>query len=134
MLALSEAGNLGIRRRVVLPFDRSQFRETSVTDRPGDWGRLYDSVLSDVEKNCDLVIMRMTPGDQAYAAANHKIIEEALLLGQELQFPVTAVIVWDGKSRGTQDLTEEFRVSAREKNIPVLEVMTLRKSLGESDD
>jgi hypothetical protein len=39
LLALSEAGNLGLRRRVVLPFDRDKFRTTSVTNRPGDWVR-----------------------------------------------------------------------------------------------
>src|SRR5450432_2011251 len=38
LLALSEAGALGLRRRVVLPYDRKEFRATSVTDRPGEWG------------------------------------------------------------------------------------------------
>src|SRR5882672_10452911 len=41
LIALSEAGQLGLRRRVILPFERRRFRETSVTDRPGEWGRLY---------------------------------------------------------------------------------------------
>src|ERR1019366_7008755 len=48
LIALSEAGKLGLRRRVVLPFERSRFRDTSVTDRPGDWGPLYDQVLDAV--------------------------------------------------------------------------------------
>jgi hypothetical protein len=42
LLALDEAGALGLRRRIVLPFDRARFRMTSVVDRPGDWGALFD--------------------------------------------------------------------------------------------
>jgi hypothetical protein len=124
LLALSEAGKLGLRRRVVLPFDREKFRTTSVTDRQGDWGPLYDRVLNEVEKNGDLLVMQLNSEDEAYAEANHAMLDQALSLGQQLQDRVTAVLVWDGKSRGEGDLTEEFRVYARNKSIPVVEVMT----------
>ena len=125
LLALSEAGKLGLRRRVVLPFDRKKFRSTSVTDRRGDWGPLYDWVLNEVEKNGDLLVMQLDSEDEAYAETNHAIVDQALSLGQELQFPVAAVLVWDGRSRGRGDLTEEFGVYARNKSIPVVDVMTL---------
>ena len=46
LLALAEAGELGLRRRIILPFDHNEFRSTSVTDRPGNWGPLYDAVLA----------------------------------------------------------------------------------------
>lgn len=49
LIALSEAGQLGLTRRVILPFERGRFRETSVTDRPGDWGTLYDEILDALE-------------------------------------------------------------------------------------
>jgi hypothetical protein len=125
LLALSEAGKLGLRRRVVLPFDREKFRTTSVTDRPGEWGLQYDRVLDEVEKNGDLLVMQLNSEDEAYAEANHVILDEALSLGQQLRYPVTAVLVWDGKSRGKGDLTEEFSIYARNKSIPAVEVMTL---------
>ena len=125
LLALSEAGKLGLRRRVVLPFDLERFRIMSVTDRPGEWGLIYDKVLNEVEKNGDLLVMQLNSGDEAYAKANHAILDQALSLGQQLQHPVTAVLVWDGKSRGEGDLTEEFGVYARNKSIPVVEVTTL---------
>jgi hypothetical protein len=125
LLALSEAGRLGLRRRVVLPFTRERFRSTSVTDRPGEWGLLYDDVLNEVEKSGDLVVMQLSSGNEPYAEANHLILDQALLLGQQLQHPVTAVLVWDGKSRGEGDLTEEFGAYARKKGFPVVEVMTL---------
>jgi hypothetical protein len=125
LLALSEAGKLGLRRSVVLPFDREKFRTTSVTDRPGDWGPLYDRQLNEVEKSGDLLVVHANSEDNAYAEANHAIVDKALSLGQELHDRVTAVLVWDGKSRGGGDLTEEFELYARNKSIPVFEVMTL---------
>lgn len=125
LLALSEAGKLGLRRSVVLPFDRGKFRTTSVTDRPGDWGPLYDKQLNKVEKSGDLLVVHASSEDNAYAEVNHAIVDKALSLGQELRDRVIAVLVWDGKSRGEGDLTDEFGVYARNKSIPVVEVMTL---------
>ena len=125
LLALSEAGSLGLRRRVVLPFDREKFRTTSVTDRPGEWGELYDTVLNGVEKNGDLLVLQSSSEAEAYAQANQVILDEALSLGQQLKQPVTAVLVWDGRSRGQGDLTEAFGAYAQTKGVPVADVMTL---------
>lgn len=125
LIALSEAGQLGLKRRVILPFERKRFRETSVTDRPGDWGPLYDQVLDEVEAAGDLVILQKGADDEAYAAANHAILDEAIALANAVQKPVTAVLIWDGVSRGDHDLTEEFGVEARERGLPVVEVKTI---------
>jgi hypothetical protein len=125
LLALVEAGSLGLRRRIVLPFDRDKFRATSVTDRPGDWGLLYDQALNEVEEHQDLLVIQPSSDDKAYAEVNHAIIDQALSLGQEFRLPVVAALVWDGKSRGEDDLTEEFGVYARSKSVPVIDVMTL---------
>jgi hypothetical protein len=125
LLALSEAGSLGLRRRIVLPFERKKFRATSVTDRPGEWGALYDKVLSEVEKNADLlVIQSKEEDDEAYAEASHVIVDEALSLGVQLQLPAIAVLVWEGKSRGAGDLTEEFGTFAQNKGVAVTNIMT----------
>ena len=51
LLALEEAGNLGMRRRCIPPFNRKRFRETSVVDQPGDWGNLYERIVDAVEAN-----------------------------------------------------------------------------------
>lgn len=125
LLALSEAGNLGVRRRIVLPFERERFRETSVTDRPGEWGPLYDLVLNDIKHKSDLLVLEMQPGYEAYAKASHVIVDEALSLGQLHNTSVIAVLVWDGVFRGLGDLTEEFGLYARAKGIRVVDVMTL---------
>lgn len=125
LLGLDEAGKRGLRRRVVLPFDREKFRASSVTDRPGDWGELYDRVLDDAEKHGDLVVITAGSGDDAYANTNHAIVDQALAIGQGQVEPVVGILVWDGKSRGPSDLTEEFGVYARSKGIRIIEVSTI---------
>ena len=125
LIALSEAGKLGLRRRVVLPFERPRFRETSVTDRPGDWGPLFDEVLDAVEAAGDLVVLQEGSDDEAYALANRAILDESLALAKTAHQPVRAVLVWDGKSRGDHDLTEDFGVEARKRGMPVTDVPTI---------
>jgi hypothetical protein len=125
LIALSEAGRLGLRRRVVLPFERRRFRETSVIDRPGDWGPVYDQVLDAVEAAGDLVVLQAGSDEEAYAAANRAILDEALALGKTMHQPVGALLVWDGKSRGDDDVTEDFGVEARKRGLTVTEVPTL---------
>ncbi|MGA9671378.1 MAG: hypothetical protein WBQ94_19355 [Terracidiphilus sp.] len=124
LLALAEAGGLGLRRRVILPFDRDRFRSTSVTDRPGNWGPLYDAVLDEVQAVGDLVIAPVAPADKAYLETNHIIIEEALSLASMLRQKGVAIRVWEGKTRGEGDLTEEFGEYAQMKGLEVFDVMT----------
>ncbi|RXH05268.1 hypothetical protein [Bradyrhizobium vignae] len=112
LIALEEAGRMGIRRRIVLPFAPARFRETSVTDRPGDWGGLFDRVMGEVGQAGDVVVLDAGDGDAAYAAANDAIVREALALCRAETPPCrpVAVIVNEGSSRGAGDATEQFRV------------------------
>ena len=89
LIALLEAGALGMRRRVVLPFDREQFRASSVTDRPGEWGPVYDQVLDEVSSQGDLVTLEGDANDsQSYGAANLAILNEAVALAQQSNQPL----------------------------------------------
>jgi hypothetical protein len=114
LVALEEAGNLGLRRRVVLPFAKARFRETSVVDRPGDWGEVYDRVIAEVEARGDLIVLPPTAGDKndSYRAANEAIIREAETIagpGERM-----AAIVWEGSAHSKTDATDDFRVLAEE--------------------
>ena len=78
LVALEQARLLGLRRRIVLPFAPERFRETSVVDRPGDWGPAYDQQVAATAAAADLLVLdSATGGDAAYAAANETIIREA---------------------------------------------------------
>src|SRR6266851_3960826 len=114
LLALAEAGGLGIRRRVVLPFERQRFKQSSVIDRPGEWGDLFDRVLDAVAARGDVITLSLegVSDDAAYLAAAS---------GDR----ACALIVWDGDSRGEGDLTEAFSRSGAARGLPVYTVLTV---------
>lgn len=115
LIALEEAERLGLRRRIVLPFSPKQFRETSVTDRPGDWGPLFDRLIAAAQVAGDLVVLDGAGGDDgaAYAAANKAIIREAEALARAKSnappLRLVAVIVWEGSARVGSDASGELR-------------------------
>ena len=113
LLALEEAGKLGMRRRIVLPFAPEQFLQSSVMDRPGDWRGAFERAIA----GSDVVVLE----SGSYAGASQAILDEAAKLGD-----VTAVVVWDGKSRGNGDVTESFGVEAGRRGFPVIPISTLQ--------
>jgi hypothetical protein len=123
LLALEVAGELGLRRRIVLPFEAERFRRTSVVDRPGDWGERFDRVLQEVEPEGLVVMSGDKEGSEAYLSANEVILEEALALAGTRE-RVLAVMVWEGRPRGANDNTEAFARSARERALEVVAVQT----------
>lgn len=122
LLALDVAGDLRIERHVVLPFDRARFRETSVVDRPGGWGPLFDRIVDEVEADAHLKTLHANgTDDEAYAQANEELFRHATFLAQGEG--VCAVAVWEGSSRGEDDLTEDlltFAKAARESTATIL--------------
>jgi hypothetical protein len=127
LIALETAGKLGIRRIVVLPYAREIFRRSSVVDRPGDWGEIYDQVLDEVEKENekDLVVLGYAENDEAaYSATNLAILDHTEKAALESNSPRMAVVVWEGKSRGPGDFTEQFQKEARGRGIETAEVRT----------
>jgi hypothetical protein len=110
LIALEEAERLGLRRRIVLPFLPKRFRETSVTDRPGDWGSVFDRLVAAAEAAGELVILHDTVDeDAAYAAANQAIIHEAEVLAKSkwdgTPLRLIGVIVWEGSAHAGTDAT-----------------------------
>ena len=109
LLVLEAASVLGLRRRVILPFDRVTFRASSVTDRPGDWGARYDAVIEAVSANGDLVELALDANDDAtYVQTNVEIFRDAETLSRSTSEDCRALVVWNGRTRGTGDVTEAF--------------------------
>jgi hypothetical protein len=126
LLALSVADELGIHCQVVLPFPREQFRATSVVDRGNEWGTLYDTILNKIEDQGKLIILGYAlDNETAYFETNHVILELASSLGTRLAQSVRAVLVWDGMSRGEDDVTAAFQKGAHQLTLPVDEITTL---------
>lgn len=134
LLALEAAGQLGIRRHVILPFSCAHFRAVSVTDRPGEWGTLFDQIIRDVAATGDLVLLDEKDNDTiAFIHTNRVILKEAQALAPQISSEkrtflpqrIAAVIVWDGQLRGESDLTADFMHAALSCNIPTIEIKTL---------
>jgi hypothetical protein len=126
LLALEVAGDLAIERHIVLPFPPEVFRATSVIDRPGPWGERFDRVLNHLGPEEQIISLGYSAGDgEAYAATNRAILEQAQLLGERIGEGITAVLVWNGSSRGEQDKTLQFQRAALEMCFPIKEILTL---------
>ena len=117
---------------VVLPYAPDVFRERSVVDRPGEWGPAYDTLIAEsLSGLVELVILHsaQSPDEsyRAFAATNTAIIDRAEQLAREAseRESILAVVVWDGASRGPDDLTDEFRRQALARAVPVVEVSTV---------
>ena len=126
LLALGAAGELGIRRCIVLPFPREQFRALSVVDRGGDWGAQFDAILDKIEDQGEVIVLGYTPENEtAYIETNHVILELAISIGSQSGQPVKVAVVWDGASRGDDDVTKAFQKEAQQRGLTVEEISTL---------
>jgi hypothetical protein len=125
ILALEAAAELGLARRLVLPFSREQFRASSVADRGEDWGRRFDAILQQLPGK-DIVDLNLRQSStEAYAAANYEILHLAEELAGRASGRVLAMVVWNGLSRGPTDLTAQFRKLAVDRKLEVIPVSTL---------
>jgi hypothetical protein len=126
LLALEAAAGLGMRRCIVLPYTRARFRDTSVVDRPGNWGERFDAMVDTAAASGDPVVLGYAEGDEtAYLATNTAILEQAALLAEQLHQTVGAIVVWDGAARGEDDVTAAFLREAQHRGFPVWHVATL---------
>ena len=120
-----------MQRRIVLPFAAAKFRAESVIDRPGDWGDLYDGMIAEATASGNLVVLK-NGAKQAdpFSATNQRLIEEAFAVSGETpgvrvrKSKLRAVVVWEGRSRGPGDYTQEFADMAKAQGIPVEVVLT----------
>jgi len=127
LIALEVAGELGIRRVVVLPSDLDTFREKSVTDRGGDWGPRFDRVIASLRATNDLRRLEApAAGESVYALTNEAVVTLAKAIAAEsAPDSALAMVVWDGVSRGNGDFTEHFKQTALNGKLEIVEISTL---------
>jgi hypothetical protein len=121
LLALDVAGGLHIRRYVLLPSSPEEFRKASVTDRPGDWGALYDKVL----KASTVELLNLPDNQEGYLATNLKLLDRAEEVARKYHTTTQALVIWNEQSRGPDDVTGHFLAQAKQRKIPVIEISTL---------
>ena len=139
LLALEVARELGLDVRVILAFPRERFRQTSVVDRPGEWGPLFDLQMDLAEQ--EGALHQIDPVDDpqdAYLRVEDAILDQAASRaarsrkGRSVKIAgrVTAVAVWNGQSTGDQDATEVFVRRAHARGFEVCHVPIPPESFG----
>jgi len=128
LLALQVAGDLRIQRRMVLPFEAAIFRSTSVTDRPGNWGILFDTIYETLNKERGIIILNYSVDDKdAFEKTNTEILNQAEDLVEKFNLTkdVTVVIVWEGNPKEKNDTTNHFMQEGIKRDFTVKEIKTL---------
>jgi hypothetical protein len=130
LLAIEAARNLRLRYRIVLPYREDWYFADSVIDRPGDWAELFKKAIYDARAAGDLVILNQVRGsDGAYLAASDRILMEGRQLAEEENptapsAALAGIIVWEGVSRGPDDVTDHLRKRLRAADARVIEVIS----------
>jgi hypothetical protein len=125
ILAIEAAEQLRIPLTVVLPFAPSTFRKTSVTDRPGNWGKRFDKLIETVHRRGALVELGLRVDDEnSFSETNSQIIHSAL--SSEYHRKI-AFVIWDGRSRKGDDSTAEFLKMALSMGFEKRSVLTKRR-------
>lgn len=125
LLLLDAAGELGIRRHLVISGTREEFRKSSVADRPGGWEILFDRIVEAAGREGGVDFLRVAPGLEGYLATNLELLKAAEETAAQRGGGVVALAIWDLKSRGDGDVTQHFIASARSRGHQVIEISTL---------
>ena len=130
LIALDVAGELQINRKMILPFKAETFRSTSVTDRPGDWGMLFDRIYDELKKENNVIDLGYDKDEEdIYEKANFDILNEADKMHNESSGTETAkkiaIVIWEGKPKDSGDTTDHFRQEALKRGYEIREINSL---------
>jgi len=133
LIALDVTVELNMPAKMILPFDADTFRSTSVTDRKGNWGILFDSIHDELNEKENVIILNFTKDDKdAYEKTNVAILKiaDALFKKKETFDPAAekkvALIIWEGAPKNYNDTTDHFRKLAIESGYTIREINSLQ--------
>jgi hypothetical protein len=119
LILLQAAQN--IPRYVLLPSAPEEFRQSSVIDRPGVWGAIYDEIL----RVAEVEVLTLPSGQEGYLIVNDRLLDKAQAVAGDLGTAVTALVIWNQQSRGDDDVTAHFLHQAKQRGLSVSEISTL---------
>jgi hypothetical protein len=121
LLSLEIAGQMNVERFILLPSDPAAFRASSVTDRPGNWGDLFDRTI----KESHVEVLSLPEGQEGYLETNLRLLNKAQALAKKHKVETKAMVIWDQKLRGPDDVTGHFLAQARERGLRIIEISTV---------
>lgn len=122
LLGQDVARTLDIDSYVVLPYEADRFRRTSVVDRPGHWGELYDRIIRDAQKDDRLVNIE-TESESPFLETSREMLDISKELARS-EGSVNGVVVWEGGSKPEGDITKSLKESIIKDGGSVREVST----------
>jgi hypothetical protein len=120
LVLLQAAQQNDVPRYVLLPSAPERFRETSVSDRPGDWGAIYDQIL----RESNVEVHEVPDGQEGYLEVNRRLLDKAQALAAEIGASAAALVIWNQQSRGDDDVTAQFKEEAEQRGVTVAEIPT----------
>ena len=121
LLAIEVATERHMKRYVLLGAEPAEFRKTSVADRPGNWGEVFDQAI----KTATVEVLKLPEGQEGYLETNLKLLDRAQAVAKQSGTTVQAVVIWNEESRGADDVTDHFLQQAKLRKIPVTQISTL---------
>jgi hypothetical protein len=82
---------------------------------------MFDRVVKEV----NVEILDVPEGQTGYLETNVRLLERAQTLASSNNTVARALVVWDKKLRGPDDVTGHFLAQARLRRMPVVEISTL---------
>ena len=129
LIALKVAKALDIDREMILPFDAETFKKISVTDRPGNWLRLFNEYYEELSTDHGVKILQFNATDNhAFDKTSLAILDYAESVVEEGTVDKTglhAVVVWDKVKKKVGDASYIFFREAIRRSIPVTEILSL---------
>ena len=131
LLAMQAAEALQIPKTMILPFKAETFKSTSVTDRPGDWGPIFDKLVAELKHSEHLIELNFDKEDpDVYTKTNFHILDEAQKLASKNNQQnnpggkLMAMIIWEGKPKSSGDTTYHFMQEAQKRNFIIKEILS----------
>lgn len=132
LIALDVIVELNMSAKMILPFDADTFKSTSVTDRKGNWGILFDSIYDELNEKENVFLLNFSKDDKdAYEKTNVAILKTADALFKEKKTSdqatekKVALIIWEGTPKNSNDTTDHFRQLARQSGYTIHEINSL---------
>jgi hypothetical protein len=121
LLALQVAAQRHMKRYMLLGAEPAEFRKSSVTDRPGNWGKLFDEQL----KTAKVEVLKVPDGQEGYLQTNLKLLDRAEAVAKQFGTSAEALVIWNEQSRGPDDVTDHFLQQAKLRKMSVTQISTL---------
>ena len=78
-----------------------------------------------VMRSAKIEVLKLPAGQEGYLQTNLDLLDRSEALAKKFETSVEALVIWNGESRGPDDVTGHFPEQAKQRGIPVTQISTL---------